>query len=300
MTAHLSNGTPSPHLIKRIKWDVSCKFRGPVPDLSNRCKYRIDYYLACSGFLSCVVTKVGEIRNPSEKPQPSQSFFCSITPSCFFLHLPLHLKRKVASEGKVQLTLTRTQGEMAFVFARRKSSLFRYYIQLGSFWLSNPIRCSDCYVLGCGTSQEGLLSSFWWRQLPWRWEQAQDMRRPRTRAWWKPSSSRRPLPPLGGTLWDKLGGRIVNKVAQIYKCSPFYLTCFVLLLGSKNPQKCPFVQLPSRAHEGTSPADSSFGHVGCPLWPRRVAFKSLIWRLVYTKSQIATSQRSESFYHSLY
>ena len=81
-------------------------------------------------------------------------------PPRFFLHLPLHLKRKVASEGKVQLTLTRTQGEMAFVFARRKSSLFRYYIQLGSFWLSNPIRCSDCYVLGCGTSQEGLLSSF--------------------------------------------------------------------------------------------------------------------------------------------
>ena len=108
------------------------------------------------------------------------------------------------------------------------------------------------------------------------------------------------LAPPGGTLWDKLGGRIVNKVAQIYKCSPFYLTCFILLLGSKNPQKCPFVQLPSRAHEGTSPADSSFGHVGCPLWPRRVAFRSLIWRLVYTKGQIATSQRSESFYHSLY
>lgn len=84
MTAHLSNGTPSPHLMKRIKWDVSCKFRGPAPDLSNHCKYRIDYSLACSGFLSCVVTKVGEIRNPSEKPQPSQSFFCSITPSSFF------------------------------------------------------------------------------------------------------------------------------------------------------------------------------------------------------------------------
>ena len=49
---------------------------------------------------------------------------------------------------------------MALVFARRKSSLFSYYIQLGSFWLSNPLRCSDRDVLRCGTSQEGLLSSF--------------------------------------------------------------------------------------------------------------------------------------------
>ena len=94
------------------------------------------------------------------------------------------------------------------------------------------------------------------------------------------------LCPHGGTLWDELaGGRIVNKLAQAFKCSLFYLACFVLLLGSKNPQKCPFAQLASGAPEGPSPADSSFGHVRCPLWPRRVALKSLVWRLVYTRAR---------------
>lgn len=150
---------------------MSCKVLGP--DRSNHCKYRIDYSLACSGFSSCVVTKVGEIRNPSEKPQPSE-----MPPELLLLHHTLLVffspcpstskEERAASEGKFQLTLTRTQGEMAFVFARRKSSLFSYYIRLGSFWLSNPLRCSDHNVLRCGTSQEGLLSSFWWRQLPWR------------------------------------------------------------------------------------------------------------------------------------
>ena len=144
---------------------MSCKFPGPVPDLSNHCKYRIDYSLACSGFISYLATKVGEIRNPSEKPQPSE-----MPPELLLLHHTLLVffspcpstskEERVASEGKSQLTLTRTQGEMALVFARRKSSLFSYYIQLGSFWLSNPLRCSDRDVLRCGTSQEGLLSSF--------------------------------------------------------------------------------------------------------------------------------------------
>lgn len=152
---------------------MSCKVLDPVPDPSNYCKCRIGYSLACSDFLSCVVTKVEGIRNSSDEPEPSE-----MPPELLLLHHSLLIffspcpstseEERVGSEGKFQLTLTRTQGEMALIFTRRKSSLFSYYIQLGSCWLSSPLRCSDRNVLRCGTSQEGLLSGFRWRQLPWR------------------------------------------------------------------------------------------------------------------------------------
>ena len=74
-------------------------------------------------------------------------------------------EERVGSDGKFQLTLTRTQGEMAFIFARRKSSLFSYRIQLGSCWLSSTPqmfrpRCPEVWNFPGGASQQFLFFFF--------------------------------------------------------------------------------------------------------------------------------------------
>lgn len=138
---------------------------------------------------------------------------------------------------------------MTFVFTKRKSNLFQLPYKVVLMLAQPPFICSNCDALRYGTSQRRVPAASKGSSC-YGGDRSSGYKMSQARGLIKVLQFQRTLAPMAGTLSGELAcGRIVNIMA--HSTISIYFTCHALALywAVSSPQKSPFAQLSSRAHQ---------------------------------------------------